>query len=130
VVDLRLAAAGVAQGTRHRLDVFEIAHVDLDDVPARSALELGRGPAGEGSAVVDDHDVVGEVVGFVEVLGGQYYVGSVGNEFADGFPQVDSAARIESSFAASSTAASPKARRKRCSSGSGTTTMGTRLPPT
>jgi hypothetical protein len=44
---------------------------DREPRAAGLALELGSGPVGDRAAVVDDDDAVGELVGLVEVLGGE-----------------------------------------------------------
>jgi hypothetical protein len=41
--------------------------LELDAVAADLGFDLVRGAVGDDAAVVDDDDVVGEVVGFVEV---------------------------------------------------------------
>ena len=58
-------------------------------------LELERGALGDDPAVVDDDDVVGELVGLVEVLGGEEQGGAVAHEVAQHVPQLDAAARVE-----------------------------------
>ena len=69
--------------------------VDLDDVVAAGRLQLERRAGRDDPAVVDDHDVVRELVGLVEVLRREHDVGAGGDELADGVPQLDAAARIE-----------------------------------
>ena len=58
-------------------------------------LQLGRRAGGDRSAVVDDDDVVGQLVGLLEVLRRQQDVGTAGDERADRFPQVDAGARVQ-----------------------------------
>jgi hypothetical protein len=45
--------------------------------------------------VVDDGDAVGQLVGLLEVLGGEQHVGPAPHERADGVPQLDAAAGVE-----------------------------------
>ena len=52
-------------------------------------------PGRHRAAVVDDHDLAGEVVGLVEVLGRQQHVGPGLHERADRIPQLDPAARVK-----------------------------------
>ena len=65
-----------ARAARRRRRVPAVADVDLDDVAADPALELGRGAGRDRPAVIDDHDLAGELVGLVEVLRGQQHVGA------------------------------------------------------
>jgi hypothetical protein len=45
--------------------------------------------------VVDDDDVGGQVVGLVEVLGGQQHVGAGADQLADRVPQLEAAAGVQ-----------------------------------
>jgi len=47
-------------------------------------------------AMIDDHDVARQVVRFVEVLGGEQDVGPLRDERADGVPELDPAAGVQS----------------------------------
>ena len=71
------------------------ADADLDDVAPGQRLQLVGRAGGDRPAVVDDDDVVGELVGLLEVLRGQQHVGAAADEGADGVPQLDPAARVE-----------------------------------
>ena len=42
------------------------------DLAADEGLQLGRGALAGDAAVVEDHDLVGEPVGFLQVLGGEH----------------------------------------------------------
>ena len=53
------------------LDVLTMVDDDLDALTADLALELVRGAPGDDLAVVDHGDGVGQLVGFLQVLGGQ-----------------------------------------------------------
>ena len=78
-----------------RRHVPAVADVHLDDVAADPLLELGGSTGGDGPTVVDDHDLAGEMVGLIEVLGGQQHVGPGLHERPDRVPQLDPAARIQ-----------------------------------
>ena len=45
--------------------------------------------------MVEDHDVVGELVGLLEVLGGEQHRHAVGHQAAHDAPQLGAAARVE-----------------------------------
>ena len=62
--------------------------------PARSFNSSGV-PAVIDAAVVDDHDVARQLVGFLEVLRREQDVGAVGDQVPDRTPQVHAATRIE-----------------------------------
>jgi hypothetical protein len=46
--------------------------------------------------VIDDHDMVGELVGLFEILGGKENAGTSGNQFSDRLPEVDSRTWVKS----------------------------------
>jgi hypothetical protein len=50
---------------------------------------------GDDAAVVDHHDVVGELVGFLQVLGGEQHGGAGSDELADRPPQLLTAGRVQ-----------------------------------
>ena len=54
-------------------------------------------PGRDDSAVIDDDDVPRQVLRFVQVLGREQHVGALLDKLADRVPQVDAAARVESS---------------------------------
>ena len=58
-------------------------------------LELGRRALGDLDATVDDRDPVGELVGLVEVLGGEQDRAAVGDQLADRGPHLAARARVE-----------------------------------
>jgi hypothetical protein len=47
------------------------------------------------AAVVEDHDLVGEPVGFLQVLGSEQHRGSRGVELGDDVPQPVAGGRVE-----------------------------------
>ena len=76
----------------------EIAGVldgDDDALAADARLELGRGAGRRDAPVVEHHDLVGEAVGLLEVLGREHDGGAVADELAEQLPQVVAALRIE-----------------------------------
>ena len=56
---------------RERVDV-EGGDGGPHDLAADERLELGGGAVAGDAAVVEDHDLVGEPVGFLQVLGGEH----------------------------------------------------------
>ena len=60
-----------------------------------AALELRRGALGDDAAVVEHRDPVGELVGLVEVLGGEEDRDAVGDQLADDLPHGAAAARVQ-----------------------------------
>ena len=49
-------------------------------------LQLGRSPGGDHPTMVDDHDVIGELVGFVEILRREKHRGPARYQAADEIP--------------------------------------------
>ena len=75
-VDARRLAAEWRQQLGDGPQVVGATDPDLDDVPTGTALQLGRRAGGDRPAVVDDHHLVGQLVGLVEVLRRQQHVGA------------------------------------------------------
>src|SRR6266540_4127427 len=80
--------------------------LDGGEVPGRSGSHREHIAAGQGLelvgrarrddlAVIDDHDVAGQLIGFLEVLGGEQDIGAAGDEIADRTPQLHAAARVQ-----------------------------------
>jgi hypothetical protein len=69
--------------------------VHLDHVVPGAGLQFGGRAGGHHPAVVDDGDVGGEPVGFLEVLGGQQHVRAGHDQVMDRVPQLDATARIQ-----------------------------------
>ena len=80
---------------RRGLERRDVLHVQLEHVCAHARLELARRAVRDHLAVVDDDDVVGELVGLVEVLGREQHGGAVGDELADEAPDVVARLRVE-----------------------------------
>ena len=70
-VDMRLAFADLLDRRDRVADPGAVRHHELEDVAADPALQLLGGALGDHLAVIEDDDRVGQLVGFVEVLGGQ-----------------------------------------------------------
>ena len=68
---------------------------DGDHRSAEIGLEVGRRPLGDDSAVVDDHDVAGQAVGLLEVLGGEEHGRPLRNQVLDHAPEVLAALWVE-----------------------------------
>jgi hypothetical protein len=81
-------------GARLR-DVVGRGHHDLHPLAADLGLQLVGGAFGDRPAVVDDHDVVGEPVGFLEILRGQQHGRATGDQRHDDVPHVVAAARVQ-----------------------------------
>jgi hypothetical protein len=60
-----------------------------------AALELVGGALGDQPAVVQQRDLVGELVGLLQVLGGEQDRGSAGHQVADDLPHGAAAARVQ-----------------------------------
>ncbi len=96
LIDRRvLLVAEPGEHLRGGREVGVMADANLDAVAAGPALQFVGGPGGDRPAVIDDHDLVGELVGFLEILRGQQHVGARRHEHADGVPQLEACARIE-----------------------------------
>jgi len=59
---IAIAETGVA-------DPAPVGHREFEHIPADPALELLGRSGGDDEAVVDDHDLVGQLVGLIQVLG-------------------------------------------------------------
>ena len=69
--------------------------MDLDALSADPPLELVGGAVGDDVAVVDDDDVLGQLVGLLEVLRRQQQGRAVADEAADDVPHAQPAAWVE-----------------------------------
>ena len=72
-----------------------LAQRDLEPCAADLPLELRRGAGGDGAAVVDDHDLVGQFIGLIEILGGKQQRRPVGDQRADHLPHPQPAGRVQ-----------------------------------
>jgi hypothetical protein len=62
---------------------------------ADRGLELPGGALGDDPAVVDDGDPVGQLVGLVQVLGGQQDGGAAGGQRSDDVPDLVAAVGVQ-----------------------------------
>ena len=70
--------------------------LDVLDLGGREQLlEFGEGAVHDDPTLVEDRDPVGELLGLVEVLGGEQHRGALPGEFLDGLPHLDAALRVE-----------------------------------
>ena len=72
-----------------------VRHGKLHDVAADAVLEHLGGTRSDHKPVVDNHDVVGQLVGFVKVLGAQQESGPLGHQLPDYGPHPEPAAGVE-----------------------------------
>ena len=63
--------------------------------PPTLAFSSSDVPSAMTSAVVDDHDPVGQLVGLLQVLGGEQHRGALGHQLPDDLPQVDPRPRVQ-----------------------------------
>ena len=90
LVGCRAVEQGGSGAQGRRVGELE-AHVTSGNAP----FELVGGALGDDAAVVEDGDPVGELVGLVEVLGGQEDGDAAGGEVANVVPHLVAAARVE-----------------------------------
>ena len=94
-VDGGVLAPDQRQGSGRPFERVRLGDRDVEDVTGELVLELERRAVGDDGAVVDDHDVVGELVGFLEVLRGEQQRGAVVHEIAEVRPELDAATGVE-----------------------------------
>ena len=68
----------------------------LDNAAPGAALELARCALSHQPAVIDDRHLGRQVVGLLEVLGGEQHVGAAGDQRADHVPELETTVRVES----------------------------------
>src|SRR5262249_58931816 len=82
---------------RDRLALAAVLPSELPDVQGARAdpgLELGASPLGHDPAVVDDRDLAGKLVGFLQILGGEQHRGTGRGDLADQLPHLDLTTRV------------------------------------
>jgi len=94
LVGLRRAAAHPRQHRLRPVPLPRAGQFHLQDLAADPVLELVPGALRDHLPAVDDRDPVGELVGFLQVLGGQQQRGPLGPQLAHGGPDLVAAARI------------------------------------
>ncbi len=75
--------------------VGSVSHGNSQDLSADLGLQFFGGAFGDEPAVVDDGDAVGELVGLLEVLGGEEDGGAAAHEVSDDLPEVEATAGVE-----------------------------------
>ena len=88
-------AGDAAQDATDGIEPGGVGQRHLDDVAADPGLQVPEGARGDGPAVVDDHDLIGQLVGLVEVVGGEHDVGAPGHEGPHGVPHLAAAGGVE-----------------------------------
>ena len=95
LVDVRLALADLGDGADRVGDPGPVRHGELEHVPADPALQLLGRARRDDLAVVDDHDLVGQFVGLVQVLGGEQQRGAAGHQRPDDVPHPQPGPRVQ-----------------------------------
>ena len=95
VVHAHLARREVAERGGRGLEARGLGRADLDPLAADLRLQLRRRAVGGDAAVVQDHDVVGQAVGLLQVLGGQHERRALGHQLPQQRPQVVAALGVE-----------------------------------
>jgi hypothetical protein len=78
-----------------RLEPVRVGELEADVAAGDAALELVRGALGDQPAVVEQRDPVGELVGLLQVLGGQEDRDPAGHQVADDLPHGAAAAGVQ-----------------------------------
>src|SRR4029077_20878112 len=86
---------GAGQDPRRRVELAGAGEPEQDVAAGDLALEVARSALGDDAALVEYRDLVGQVVGFVEVLGGEEDGDAIGHQLADDVPHRAAAAWIE-----------------------------------
>ena len=92
---LLVVPGGAGQHPRRRVEFGGSGEPEPDVGAGDLALELLGGALGDQAALVEHRDPVGELVGLLQVLGGEEDGGAVGHQLADDPPHRAPAARVE-----------------------------------
>ena len=92
---LRIAATHCRKRCPCTPPIRGLGELHLQDLAPDAVLELVAGSLRDHSPVVDDRDTVGELVGLLQVLGGQQYRRPVSYEVADRPPDLVATAGVE-----------------------------------
>jgi hypothetical protein len=84
-----------AEGPGRRFQLVRVGELQPDVPAGDAALELLGGALGDDPALIEDRDPVGELIGLVQVLGGEEDRYPVGGETADDLPHGTAATRVE-----------------------------------
>ena len=85
---------GGVQDARGRTIRGGVSERELDVAARNARLELGGRTLRDEASAVEDCYVVGELVGFLQVLGGEEHGRSVAHQAADDLPHCAAAARV------------------------------------
>ncbi len=94
-VQPRQRAGNPVQDPGYLVQPRVIRHGCLDDVEPDAGLELGQRASRDRPPVVDDDDLVGQLVGFFEVMRGEQDAGAAGRQAADRVPHLAAADRVQ-----------------------------------
>src|SRR5262249_31576838 len=92
---LWIAAADRCERGRRLPALRRACQLDLEDLAADAVLELAAGALRDHLSVVDDRDLIGELVGLLQVLGGEQQRRPLADKLAHGLPDLDAAAGIQ-----------------------------------
>ena len=95
LVRLRLAAAHSGEDRLRPVTLPRAGQFDLQDLAADAVLELVPGSLRDHLPPVDDRDPVGQLIGFLQVLGGQQQRCPLTPQLAHGGPDLVAAARVQ-----------------------------------
>jgi hypothetical protein len=91
----RLGPGQLGHHGRDPVQVVALGRAGVEVLAPDLGLELVGAPGRDHPAVVDHGDLGGELVGLLQVLGGQQDGGAVGDQLADHVPDLAPAARVE-----------------------------------
>jgi hypothetical protein len=92
---VRLAVADLLDRGGGVREPGPVGHHELQHVPADAALELLGGARGDDQAAVDDRDLVSQLIGFIQVLGGEQQRRAAGHQRPDGVPHRQPGPRVQ-----------------------------------
>ena len=95
LVRLGIPTAHPGERLLSELALGGVRKLDLEDLAADLFLELVPRARGDHPAVVDHRDPLGELVGLLQVLGGQKQRGALALEVSNRIPDLVAAARVE-----------------------------------
>ena len=91
-----VAPGGAGQDPRCLVELGGVGEPEPDMAAGDLVLELGGSALRDQVALVEYRDPVGELIGFLEVLGGEEDGDAIGHQLADDFAHRATAARIQS----------------------------------
>src|SRR6266536_6700440 len=93
-VALNLADAIMNYGLHGSFQVASTRYCEFEALAADLRLQFVGGTSGDDASLIDDGDLVGKLIGLLQVLRGEQDGGSVGDEGADDLPHAETAARV------------------------------------